>query len=447
MVEFAKFIRRLCAAGLAVLAGASSVYAADAERWAALVDTVFTHIRTNELPDSTDVSSLAQDGDGFLWVGSQSGLARWDGYHFRVYRPSADVPDALPDGYIISLHTDPKGRLWVGTNSGGLALHDRERDRFIAYGAGAHGLSHVSVNAIADDGVGGLWVGTVAGLDHLDPATGVVRHLNHAANDSTSLPHNRVLALRRDRNGSLWVGTSRGLARLAQGANELTAIPLPSKLEQAPLVSALFEDSAGRMWIGTRGHGAYVIDTGASAPRPVQETSDGASSTLAHETIRAVAEIRPGVIWIGTDSQGIVAVDTATFRTQRIRHDAALPNSLGDGAVFAIHRDRTGLVWVGTDRSLNRHNAAQTAVSTIFGASSRKDSISVADVAAVLELPNGLIWLGLGNNGIDVIDPRAGVRVRALRPDPQRPERALPRKFISDLASVNNDIYIGTRQG
>ena len=157
-------------------------------------------------------------------------------------------------------------------------------------------------------------------------------------------------------------------------------------------------------------------------------------------------EIRPGVVWIATDAQGIVAVDTVGFRTHRIRHDPALPSSLGEGAVFAIHRDRAGLVWVGTDRSLSRHNATQTTVSTIFGASSRNDSVSVADVAAVLEMPNGLIWLGLGNNGIDIIDP-AGGRVAALRPNPEQPERALPKKYITALAAANADVYIGTRQG
>lgn len=440
-------MRRICAGGLAILAAAASARAAEPERWAALIDTTFTHVgHSSELPASTDVSALAEDGDGFLWVGSQMGLARWDGYHFRVYRPSADMPDALPDSYVMALHADPKGRLWIGTNSGGLALHDRERDRFIAYGAGAGGLSHVSVTAIADDGVGGLWVGTVAGLDHLDPDTGLVRHLDHEAQDSANSPDNRVLALCRDQDGTLWVGTSHGLARLERGTNHLTAIALPARSDHEPLVSALFEDSAGRMWIGTRGHGAYVIDAGTTTPRPVQETSDVASSTFGNETVRAVAEIRPGIIWIGTDAQGIVSVDTSGFRTRRIHHDPALASSLGDGSVFAIHRDRAGLVWVGTDRSLNRHNAAQTSISTIFGASSRSDSISVADVAALLEMPNGLIWLGLGNNGIDVVDPM-GVRVAALRPNPAQLDRALPKKYLTSFEIVDADVYIGTRQG
>jgi len=446
MVKFTTFIRHILASGIALLAAASPTYAADSERWAGLVDTVFTHIiRNNELPATSGATALAEDGDGFLWVGSQIGLARWDGYHYRTHRPAADTPGAMPDSYIKALHTDPKGRLWIGTNSAGLVLHDR--DRFIVYAAGTNGLSHVSVNAIVDDGAGGLWIGTVGGLDQLDPATGVVRRLHHDASDSTSLPDNCVFALQRDRSGTLWVGTTGGLARLDRSANSFSVISLPTKSGQIPEVLALFEDSGGRMWIGTRGEGAYVLDAGESTARPVQENSYGAKSTLSNDTVRAVVEIRPGVIWIGTDSQGIVAVDTVGFRTQRIRHDPTLPSSLGNGAVFVLHRDRAGLVWVGTDRSFSRHDASQTAVSTIFGTSSRKDSVSAADVPSVLVMPGGLVWLGLGNNGVDVLDP-AGVRVAALRPDPEQPDRALPGKFVTALApAADTDVYIGTRQG
>jgi len=458
MVKFTRFIRHVFACVMAILATASPTRAADSQRWAGLVDTVFTHIaQNNEVPATSDVTALAEDGDGFLWVGSQLGLARWDGYHFRVYRPAAGIPDALPDNYIVALHADPKGRLWIGTNSGGLALYDRDHDRFKIYAGGAgdaHRLSHVSVNAIADDGAGGLWVGTEGGLDQLDPATGVVRHLQHDAGDSTSLRNNRILALCRARSGMLWVGTSGGLARLASDENSFSVVPLPPKSDQrsdrkpdeTTQVTALFEDSAGRMWIGTRSHGAYVIDAGESTARPIQESGYGTQSPLASETVRTVTEIRPGVIWIGTDTLGIVELDTAGFGTHRIRHDPALPSSLGDGAVFALYRDRSGLVWVGTDRSLSHHDATQTAVSTIFGASSRNDSVSGADVAAFLERPDGRIWLG-GNNGVDVLDPVSG-RVAALRPDPERPERALPKKFVTALVPAPNaNVYIGTRQG
>jgi ligand-binding sensor domain-containing protein len=123
-----------------------------------------------------------------------------------------------------------------------------------------------------------------------------------------------------------------------------------------------------------------------------------------------------------------------------------LPSSLPDDIIQCLYRDRAGLIWTGTMRSLTRHDVRQRGVSTIFGASSRSNSVSDRDVYAVLVMPDGRVWLGLGN-GVDIIDP-VGMRVAALRPDPDRPETALPQARIESLAlSPTSDVFMGTAQG
>ena len=78
-------------------AGSPQVHAAEAGRWDALADTVFEYLaRDNDLPNSTAPTALAEDGEGFLWVGTQNGLARWDGYHFRSYKADPTIPGSLP---------------------------------------------------------------------------------------------------------------------------------------------------------------------------------------------------------------------------------------------------------------------------------------------------------------------------------------------------------------
>jgi len=183
---------------------ASACAAADTARWSSLADPVFRHFTAS---DVADANAFAEDAQGFLWIGGQAGLSRWDGYRFRSYVADPTVPGSLPDSYVLALHTDESGRLWIGTIAGGLARYDPLSDRFVHYPAGKAGLSHASVAAIADDGAGGLWVGTGAGLDHLDPASGAVTRPNDG------LPGGRIAAILRDRAGTLWVGTSQGLAR------------------------------------------------------------------------------------------------------------------------------------------------------------------------------------------------------------------------------------------
>jgi diguanylate cyclase (GGDEF)-like protein len=440
--------------------------AAPAERWSALADVVFEHLaRDNELPNSTAPTALAEDREGFLWVGTQNGLARWDGYHFRSYKADPSVPGSLPDNVIKGLHTDRLGRLWIATNSGGLARYDRERDRFVTYSAGPSGLSNASLRDVIDDGADGVWVATDAGLDHLHADTGQIEHLRHDSSDPGTLPDDRIRALFRDSAGTLWVGTAAGLVRREAGSNRFVPVSLGLPPGRVAVAWDFFEDSAGRLWVGTVRQGAYVIDLKQHTTRPVPAgdsladrpvsgpigqavvESDASGSTLPTEGIHAIAEVRPGMIWLGTDGHGIVAVDTANFQTRRIRHDPTLLSSLADDSVQALLTDRSGLVWICTNRGISRYNSRQAAIYTVFGGSSRPASLSDSDVDSVLPTPDGRVWLGLGSNGIDVLDPH-GLRVAALRPDPEHPGTGLPRDYVNSLVrGPSGDVYVGTEQG
>ncbi len=173
---------RLIAASLLV-AWCSNAVAAP-RSWADFSDPVFHNIGIDQGLPNPAVNAITQDAAGFLWFGTQGGLVRWDGYNFRIYRPSANVAGSVPDAWITALHTDPRGDLWIGTSAGGLARYDSHADRFVHYGAGPHGLSGVNISAIADDGTGGLWIGTENGLDHLDPVanrTTVIRRTAESA--------------------------------------------------------------------------------------------------------------------------------------------------------------------------------------------------------------------------------------------------------------------------
>jgi diguanylate cyclase (GGDEF)-like protein len=444
MWGFRKTLSRLALTAVLMTAAAVSH---SAERWAGLADTVFQNlVRGNDLPNAAIPTSATQDADGFLWIGSQNGLARWDGYHFRLFRADPSRAGTLPDNFIQALLTDAHGVLWIGTTSGGLARYDREHEQFVTYSAGPQGLSHVSVRAIVDDGEGGVWVATEGGLDHVRMGSTVIDHLRHVDGDPTSLPDNRIRSLLRDRHGTLWVGTATSLVRLDKGATRFAPVPLPAPQGKVPSPWSFLEDSAGRIWIGTIRQGAYVIDSRTAGARVVEE-SDVAHSTLQNEGVSAIVEVTPGRVWLGTLGQGIVSVDSATWQTRRIRHDATQPDTLADDSIQGMFKDRAGLIWVCSDRSISRHDPAHPAMITVFGAGNRPDSISDSDVDAVLPMPDGRIWLGLGNKGIDVIDPMSA-RVAALRPDPQHPETALPKDYINAFAaSDESDVYVGTELG
>jgi ligand-binding sensor domain-containing protein len=228
------------------------------------------------------------------------------------------------------------------------------------------------------------------------------------------------------------------------GATEFTAVVLPTRHETAPSVTSLLQDSSGRIWVGTRPDGAFVLEPGQSSARPVRE--DGAGAALAGDDVMGLAEAAPGEVWIGTLGGGVLVVDTHSGTTRRVRSQASLPTSLRDDDVNAMYRDRSGEIWLSTTTAISQHDP-QRAVSTLFGVRGRSRGISHANVPAVLAMPDGRVWLSVGDGGVDIMDPVLG-RVAQLRPDPRQPLTALPKGRVLAMAlSPDGDVYLGTYQG
>jgi diguanylate cyclase (GGDEF)-like protein len=412
---------------------------ADTSRWTGFSDPLFTHHTEAETASST---SIAQDGSQFIWVGTQNGLARWDGYHFRRYPGDLQTPGALPDGFILALYVDDQGRLWVGTSAGGLARYDADRDAFIVTSSSS-GLSDPAVSAITGDGKGGLWIGTGVGLDHMD-ARGVVQRAPTDPTHAYGLPEGSVNAILIDQDGTLWVGTPRGLWRRTGGSTAaFTFLPLGTEEGAAPAITQLYRDSANRLWVATRAHGAFIIEGG--NPRAVHES--GAVSTLESDRVTSIMEATPGEVWLATYGGGIVVVDAKSGSTHRIRHYADTPLSLYDNFVYALYRDRSGLIWVSTIAATSQHDPLQQGVVTLFGATGRTDGISGKKVFVLAPMPDGHVWLGV-DGGIDIIDPVLG-RLGQIVPDQSHPESALPKGRVQAIAVAADSgvVYIATQQG
>jgi ligand-binding sensor domain-containing protein len=194
--------RAVCAAAPSQKAPAETSYA----------DTVFEHLTERDGLTTPVVEAFGEDGDGFLWVGTQEGMSRWDGYHFRNYQAVLGVAGALPDNLVQVLYGDPQGRLWIGTNAG-LALYDKTRDQFTTFPTKPGDASRAGVWAIKTDGAHGLWVGTPAGLTHFDIPSGRFDGFHPEAGVGAVLAAAPTHAVLRDASGVLWVGTEKGLFR------------------------------------------------------------------------------------------------------------------------------------------------------------------------------------------------------------------------------------------
>jgi ligand-binding sensor domain-containing protein/signal transduction histidine kinase len=413
------------------------------ERWSELADTIFRTYGTDDGLPSSSVMAFAEDGDGFLWIGTQSGLARWDGYHFHVYRSDPADPGALADDFIWCLQRDSQGRLWVGTNGGRVSRYDKKTDRFVTFSLGPSDQGSVPIRSLAEDGAGGMWVGSDRGLDHLGADGHVLSYEQHDGSDPGGLPGEQVRALMRDRAGGLWVGTNGGLVHREKGSAKFSGIPLQSAGGEALPIRGLLETSDGRIWIGTNNHGAYIFDSSGKIATAIEGAG---ASGLSGQNVSSLVEASPGEVWLGTGS-GIFIVNSAARRIKRLRHDPARPTSLPHDIVFSLYHDHSGLLWTGTYSGLGLHDPAHGGILTAFGGAGPAQGMTGADVGSVLEAENGKVWVGYFAGGADVLNP-TGQTLTTLRPDPKHPQTSLPQNRIFALAeSKNGEMYLGTGHG
>jgi ligand-binding sensor domain-containing protein len=153
-------------------------------------------------------SALAEDARGFVWIGTQGGLVRYDGYQFRVFRSDPDDDSTIGGSYVRSILADRSGRIWIGTFSGGLSMFDPLTETFTRYRndpRNPRSLSNDRVEGLAEDNKGRLWIATDEGLDRLE-ADGTITRFRHVTGDSSTLADNRVRGLVVDRAGRVWVG-------------------------------------------------------------------------------------------------------------------------------------------------------------------------------------------------------------------------------------------------
>jgi signal transduction histidine kinase/ligand-binding sensor domain-containing protein len=419
-------------------------FAADLPRWWKLNSINFQHLTSESGLPHPVVQAISQDTDGFLWVGTQGGLARWDGYQFRNYLANADNPSSLPDSYIQTLHTDKQGRLWIGTNNGGLVRYDKSSDSFVRMPIWNYSENVTAIYSICDDDHGGIWVATVDGLVHIDVDNKIV-HFRHSNENQASIPSNALRAVMQDKDGTLWIGTQNGLSYLDKSNGAFVNLPIHDNKRQSIIVRCLEQTSDGRILVGTAGKGTFILDPVTKTASALIE-AESKETNLANDMVIFIREIKPGLVWMGT-SHGIVMVDMKTLETRRLRYVAGNSGSLSNDINTAVFLDRSGLVWVGSESGLSYYDTHQNAILSIQSDSTDPDVFGHIDVSSLVAMPEGQYWLGLRDNGIDYIDSTSNQIGRVGGDKPVALLKSQQPSIASFSTLLNNQLYLATEHG
>ena len=411
-----------------------------------LLDTVGSE---DDIPSGV-VTALAQGRDGFLWIGTQKGLLRFDGYRFQRHVHRVDDPRSMAGDFIFSMAVDHDGRVWVGHEVDGVSVLDPATETFTRYRhdpARPSGIGPGNIYAIAVAPEGGVYIAADSGLTRFDPAQGQFERIVLGSGAAVPEPSERVRSLLVGRHGSLWIGTQDGLLRKRPGhlAAEAVLTRGDASLAGREIV-ALMEDRDGRIWCGTRENGAAVVDPATAEIRWIGR-EHAESDALSRSWINAIAQVSDDEVWLSRYGAGIALVDARSLAvTHLITQDASVKGGLSFDAAGAFQVDAAGLLWVGSwGGGLQRHNPRNPGFRLLRHNALRAGRLSYPNLLSVLELRDGRVLAGTTQNGIDLIDPWRGVvggwRVEAGRAG------ALADGVIGGMAeAADGTLWIGTFQ-
>ena len=392
------------------------------------------------------VNVLLQDSRGFVWVGTQGGLQRFDGYRLVAVYNEVPPPLALRANFITALVEDDRGRLWIGTNTGGLGLYDVMRGEPLPLPGVLANLSggRAAIKALAVDR-DQLWLATDDGLLRF-----------RFANEQLELIDFGVAAVRGLFTQSLLVDGNGGVYLGLPGSG-LFHYPAQGPLQRVQgeglgvRVMGLWRDNDARVWIGSElGIARLDVHSGRIAPL---HPGNGPAALLQHG-VRSLTGDGQQTLWIGLQNHGLLRYRIDRDELTHFQRQPADPFSLPDMNLLSLLVDRNGLLWVGTSlRGFGRTYAASDRFELYRDFLDSDPNSANADlrnhIRAILQTPDRTLWLGTDGGGLKSLPPGGNdyryhteALLKAL------PESARQRPFrVQAITMAGEHLLLGSSEG
>lgn len=306
------------------------------------------------------VQTITQDKDDFIWLGTQEGLHRFDGYQFLSFHHDASDESSLSSNVISRVLIDNAGKLWVATRGGGVNIYQEATQNFIRVDANHSKLqlSNDNVNALIEDKNNNIWIGTDNGLNIIFKTSNnwSIKQIFNEPNNPNSLTNNSVEAIIETSDGNLWVGTNGGgISIFDNQGNFIKKVNITRTMKEAALdklVTALFQDGFGNVWIGTSENGLIKYNPDKKNMEHFRYGEDDDKS-ISSNTIEEIYQDSKQRVWIATD-KGALIYEPKLEAFQRINHSVANPASLTNDFVLSFFEDSNQMMWIGTFSGVNR---------------------------------------------------------------------------------------------
>ena len=403
----------------------------------------FKHYSINEGLSQNTVLCLLQDRYGFIWIGTEDGLNKFDGYEFISYKHDNADSSSISHNQINALFEDQDGKIWIATSKG-LNIFDRKTEKFkkIIHSAKNTESAADFITSIFKDKKGNMWIGSSADLKLYKEG----KFFSFKVSNKNNNEVNKVNYLFEDPHGLLWVSVGKDLRRFNPISK--TFISLPAILEnnkelRKAFIRVIKKDHLGRLWIGTDYFGVFLFDEKQNSVVNFRHIPSDKNS-LPIDIVREIYIANDNEVWIGT-RDGLAIYNTQAKTFKNYSNDIYNPYSLSHNSIRSILKDRSGNFWIGTYAGgINLITQGNNMFSLISEQIGNRNGLSYRVVSSIINGDQHSLWVGTEGGGLNYINHNLSVIKKYTLLENSTDVSA---NTVKSLLKDNETLWIGTFKG
>lgn len=400
------------------------------------------------LPDKA--GCFLRDSKNYLWIGTDDGLYRYDGFKLKRYRNNPENPESISGNKIISVAEDADSNIWIAPANGALCLFDRDNDSFVRFKNNPEDSTSISgdtTSVLFIDKQHNLWIGVKGkyGLNKWNPLSKTFTRYRVIDTES-NIGANTIYSIAGDNSGNIWIADDQldGLFRFEPVTRKTSYYPSGS----FPITThgkLLFIDRDDVVWISTYGLGLFSFDPQTKSFTKYSSTGDGTGTN--GTIVSNIIQEDDNHLLISIDHGGINRYNKKTGSFEYIVYDSQNPEGLNNDGIWSLYKDREGILWVGTTGGgVNVYNPKAQKFKRLKNIPGEQNSLSTNVVNSLYEDSKGQIWITTEGGGINVYAPRTG-SFKHYKKDKKDPH-SLPCNVARQTAEDrNHDYWFGSWDG
>ena len=402
----------------------------------------FKNITSEDGLSQGTVETIIQDDQGYIWLGINDGLCRYNGYEFKIYKHDEELENSITNNYIVDIKQDNSGNIWVGT-ANGLSKIDTKTDLITNYNMNDEekSLSHYNIGDILITKSGDVLVGTSDGLNIYNEKKDEFYRI---FNKDSDLSSQFIRSLAEDENQNIWVATNNGIDKIdiKNNKNIISFKTGHGKFDISENdIYVVRYDPKGYIWAGALKEGLNRIDINTNEVKQYKN-DDRDEKSLPGNHVKDILRDSSGNLWVGTDN-GLAKYNEQTENFATYKNKIYDKTSLVNDEVFSIQEDESGLIWVGTYAGISMFDP-NTNIEHYKKDPFDENSISDNSIHGIYEDKDGLLWVGTNSKGVNVIN-RKNYNVKHLNKTSK--DYPISDDNINDIVGIDNKIFIATKNG